>query len=412
MDVIIAGGGIGGFTTALALHAQGVRNIRVFEAAAQIKPLGLGINIQPHASRELVKLGLLPAMKASGVETLERASFTHHGQLVYREPTGVHAGYPYPQFSFHRGELLMLLYRAAQARIGARNIVCGHRAVAVEQDGDRPLVRFVDANGQALAPATGDVVIAADGIHSNVRKQFYPDEGEPRFHGINMWRGVTRAEPFLTGKTTARIGGLHATGKMVVYPILDDIDGQGTQLINWNLDVVSQTHGPIDWGQPGRLEDVFPLIEDWRFDWLDIAALVTGAEFITTFPMVDRDPIARWAFGHAVLVGDAAHPMFPRGGNGGASAILDAASIARHLTTQPSIADALKAFEAERSPITSKIVEENRTRPPDHLIDIVEQRTKGRKFANLDDVISQSELHALSETYKRIARSDLASVTP
>jgi 5-methylphenazine-1-carboxylate 1-monooxygenase len=411
MEIIIIGGGIGGLTTALALHASGVTGrVRVFEATPAIKPLGVGINLLPHAGRELVKLGLRDALARAGIEAKERLFFTHHGQLVFREASGVFAGHEWPHFSIHRGDLQMVLFEAAKERIGAANIICDHRCVSIEQDDEGATIRFVGGNGEALAPVRADVVIACDGIHSSVRKQFYPDEGEPLFHGINMWRGVTRAKPFLTGASAIRVGGLYTTGKLVIYPIRDNIDGVGTQLINWVAEIVTDTHGPVDWSKPGNLADFYDIFRDWTFDWLDAAALLRNAEFILSFPMVDRDPIKRWTFGRVTLLGDAAHPMYPRGGNGGAQSILDAVALAKLLAAEPNVVGALKAYETLRLPLTSRIVLENRTRPPDIIIDTVERRTNMQRFDNLDSIISQDELREMSESYQKIAGYDRASV--
>jgi len=408
MDVIIVGAGIGGLTTALALRAQGVPGrIRVFEAVAEIRPLGVGINVQSHASRELTRLGLREAMAAAGVETRERAYYTHHGQLIFSEPTGRFAGFEYSQFSIHRGDLLMILAAAARERLGAGNILCGHRCVEFQDDGDGVTLHFVDPEGRPLPSVRGDLVIAADGIHSAIRRQLYPEEGEPRFHGINMWRGVTRAKPFLTGASTIQVGSLHRTGKMVIYPIRNDVDDKGSQLINWNVDAVTQERGAIDWGKQGRLEDFFHLVKDWNFDWLDPASLVRNAEFIFSFPMVDRDPIDRWVFNRVALLGDAAHPMYPRGGNGGAAAILDAVAIAGLLADSDDVVSALRAYEAQRLPAANRVVLQTREASPDTIIDLVETRTNGQRFANVDDVIGRDEILAITDGYKHVVSGDI-----
>ena len=262
LDILIIGGGIGGQTLALALHATGIPfRIRIHEAAPSLMPLGVGINLQPHAIRELAGLGLLDALARVGIEAQEFAYFTHHGQLVYREPSGLFAGYKYPHFSIHRGELLMVLYGAASERIGAANIVTGQRCIAVEEDVRGATAHFVDSQGRALPSLHADLVIACDGIHSAVRKQFYPREGPPVFHGINLWRGLTRAKPFLTGASVTRVGGLYTTGKLVIYPIRNNVDAAGNQLLNWNTEVVTDRLAPVDWNAPGRLEDFFPIYQ-------------------------------------------------------------------------------------------------------------------------------------------------------
>ena len=412
LEILIVGGGIGGQTMALALHATGLPcRIRIHEAAPTLLPLGVGINLQPHAIRELAGLGLLDDLWRVGIEAREFAYFTHHGQLVYREPCGLHAGYKFPHFSIHRGELLMVLYGAARRRIGAENIVTGERCVGVEQDEHGATAHFVDPKGQKLASRRADIVIACDGIHSAIRKQFYPQEGAPVFHGINFWRGLTRGKPFLTGASVTRVGGLYTTGKLVIYPIRNDMDGEGGQLLNWNTELVSEQHAPLDWNAPGRLEDFFPVYKDWSFDWLDCADVIRRAELLLTYPMCDRDPVTRWSFGRVTLLGDAAHPMYPRGGNGGAQAMIDATTLAGLLKAHPQDpVSALKKYEETRIPVTSRIVLENRSAPPDIIIDTVERLTGGQRFDDLSRFISQDELKRMTQGYYKIAGSDLDSV--
>jgi 2-polyprenyl-6-methoxyphenol hydroxylase-like FAD-dependent oxidoreductase len=409
VDVLIIGGGIGGQTLALTLHAAGL-GCRVFEAASEIKPLGVGINLLPHAMRELTALGVQPALARVAIEPKEFAYFTHNGQFIFSEPCGVHADYPYPHYSIHRGDLLMVLYGAARERIGDENIVCNRRCIRVEQDDTSATALFVDRDGNALPPQRADIIVACDGIHSVVRKQFHPNEGPPVFHGINIWRGVTIAKPFLTGGSITRIGGLFTTSKLLFYPIRDNVDGMGNQLINWSAEVVQTEHDAVDWSKPGNLDDFYPIYKDWCFDWLDAAKMLRDAEFILTYPMVDRHPIDRWTFGRITLLGDAAHPMYPRGGNGGAQSIIDAARLAHLLKTTPDPVAALKAYEAERIPATSKVVMQSRNAPPDQIIDLVEQRTGGKRFDNLDDVVTDDELRSVSQTYSRVAGYDMASL--
>ena len=394
-EFLIVGGGIGGLTMALSLHAKGIP-CRVFEAAAEFRPLGVGINMMPHAIRVLTSLGLGENLEAHGVEAREFAYFNRHGQEIFTEPCGRFAGYDYPHFSIHRADLHKVLYEAVIDRLGAAAVKAGHRCIGIDQDVDGVTVRFEDAPAQR-----GLVALAYDGFHSAVRRQFYPDEGPPQFGGINMWRGVTRRKPFLTGASVTRVGTVQI-GKMVIYAIRQFEDG--TQLINWNTEQPRADHKLNDWATPGRIEDFIEPFAKWNFDWLDIPQLIADAEFILEYPMVDRDPVDRWVFGRIALVGDAAHPMYPRGGNGGAQAILDAECLARLLTEQESPQAALLAFEAERLDLVNRIVLTNRSQPPDFIIETVENLTGGKPFDRIEDVIDPAELAAISDRYKDIAR--------
>ncbi len=405
MDVIIVGAGIGGLTLGLALHRAGIP-CRIYEAASAIEPIGVGINVLPHATRELAELGLEPALTRVGVTTAEACFFNRFGQLIYREPLGRDAGYAWPQFSLHRGDLQQVLADAFVRRAGADHLITGRRCVAFEQETDRVTVHFESvATGARLPPQHGAIAIAGDGIHSTIRKQLYPDEGEPIYSGYNMWRGVTRWPRFLSGASMVRAGWL-ATGKMVIYPIRNDIDGAGSQLVNWVAEIETPQHEARDWNRPGALADFVGAFKDWCFDWLDVPAMIGAAEVILEFPMVDQDPLPRWSFGRVSLLGDAAHPMVPRGSNGAGQAIVDARALADCLCATEDPVAALRAYEEIRREATANIVRTNRTNPPDAILREVYLRTGDRPFDDIDAVISRDELAAISDSYKRVAGYD------
>ena len=408
-DVIIVGGGIGGLTLALKLHRAGIA-CRIYEAAPEIKPVGVGINLLPHATKELAELGLEEALSRLAVTTVDACFFNRHGQLVYREPLGRHAGYEWPQFSIHRGDLHAVLLDACINRFGADRIFLGWKCVRVEQDEHAVTVHLHDATSDAELPTQrGAVAIGCDGINSALRRQLYPDEGDSIYSGVNMWRGVTRWHPFLSGPCMIRAG-WHATGKLVIYPIRNNIDTAGRQLVNWVAEVETPNYKRNDWNRGGRLEDFLPAMADWKFDWLDVPEFISSADAILEYPMVDQDPLARWSYGRITLLGDAAHPMYPRGSNGAGQAILDAKVLADSLAQYKDPVAALQACEAQRLEVTANVVRMNRKNPPDAILREVYLRTGDRPFKNINEVISEDELRALSDGYKRVAGYDQATL--
>ncbi len=400
-NIAIVGAGIGGLALALGLHQAGI-SCRVFESAPEIKPLGVGINILPHAVRELEHLGLLDALAQVGVTTRESAFYNAHGQFVYSEPAGRHAGYKWPQFSIHRGDLQAVLLQAVRERMGDDAVVSDHRCAGFEQDDDGVTIRFEDNAGNARAPVRAAIAVGCDGIHSSIRKQLYPNDGPPRYSGVNMWRGTIVMKPFLSGATMVRAGWL-SVGKMVIYPIRDNVDGQGNQLVNWVAEIEAEQPARRDWTGRGKLEDFFPAFADWHFDWLDVAAMIRNTDTILEYPMVDQDPLPRWSFGRVTLLGDAAHPMVPRGSNGAGQAILDVPCLVEKLRTLGLTPEALTAYDNVRVKATGDVVLMNRKAPPDAILKTVHELTGGKPFASIDDVISASELAAISNSYKNVA---------
>ena len=400
-DIIIVGAGIGGLTLGLTLHAAGIP-CRMFESTAEIRAVGVGINLLPHATKELAALGLEADLARAAITTQDATFFNRFGQLIYQEPLGRAAGYDHPQFSIHRGDLQMILLEAFRARVGADRLTTNRHCIAVEQDENGVSVQFSDGpGGKDRSTVRGRVAIACDGINSAVRKQFFPGEGEPRYSGVNMWRGVTRWKPILSGASMVRAGWL-SHGKMVIYPIRA-ADSDGLQLMNWVAEIETPVYRKRDWNRPGSLDDFIGLFADWHFDWLDVPALIHGADSVLEFPMVDQDPLPRWSFGRVTLLGDAAHPMVPRGSNGAGQSILDARALTSALRDNDDPVAALAAYEKQRLEATTRIVLTNRSNPPDAILREVFERTKDQPFGKIDDVISRDELVALSEGYKRIA---------
>jgi len=397
-DVLIVGAGIGGLTAALELARRGIA-CRVFESAPEIKAVGVGINILPHATEVLAGHGLAPEMAKVAVETAEAAFFNRFGQLIYREPLGKRAGYAFPQFSIHRGDLQKILLDAVRAKLGADRLHLGWHLTSFDQDERQVTLTFKNQERK-----TGSALVACDGIHSVVRQQLYPKEGEPRYSGINMWRGVTRWKPVLGGASMTRAGWLKI-GKLVHYPIRNAIDAEGRQLVNWLWEIETPEYKRWDWNRQARVEDFIAGAESWRFDWLDVPAFLRAADVVLEYPMVDKDPLPAWSFGRVTLLGDAAHPMYPRGSNGAGQAILDARQLAESLL-EADTHKALKHYETKRLAPTGNVVLENRRNPPDAILREVFERSGNRPFKDIDSVISQRELKALSDRYKQVAGYD------
>ncbi len=408
MDIAIVGGGIGGLTLALDLHQRGVA-CRVYESAPEVRELGVGITLLPHAMREFTALGLGDTLLAQGIENKESCFFNRFGQLIYSEPRGKFAGYKVPEVGIHRARLHMTLLEAARERLGADRVLTDHRLVGLDQTDEKVTLRFTSsATGQARPPVAADVVIGCDGVNSTVRRHFYPDE-ELRFIGINTWRGVSRIKPFLTGRTYVRAGSIK-TGKIVIYPIVDDVDGHGNQLVNWTTELQQDSYERNDWNKPGNIADFIGIYESWTFDWLDVPDMIRKSDVIFEYPMVDKDPIERWTFGRVTLLGDAAHPMYPRGSNGSAQAVLDARALADLLAKGGDAQAALLAYQAARAGPTAKVVRTNRETPPDFIIIKVEELVGDRPFDDLDRYITRAELKRLSDDYKRVAGFALEDV--
>ncbi|WP_441279419.1 flavin-dependent oxidoreductase [Tardiphaga sp. 172_B4_N1_3] len=403
MTVLIAGGGIGGLTLALSLHQIGVP-CRVFESVPALRPLGVGINVLPHAVRELIELGLHDQLDASGVRTRELAFFSKHGKPIWSEPRGIEAGYKWPQFSIHRGRLQQILLDTAIERLGAENILTSHHLTGWTETPEGIRADFIDkATGKSAGSYDGTLLIAADGIHSAIRQKLYPQEGAPLWNGRILWRGITKGDAFLTGRTMIMAG--HEILKFVCYPISQEPDANGKYDINW----VAERHMPPtyewrreDYNRAARLDEFLPWFKDWRFDWLDVPGLISNCPHAYEYPLVDRDPVDRWTFGRVTLMGDAAHPMYPIGSNGASQAILDARVLTREILALGEVPAALKAYEAERRPATTDLVMLNRRNGPEQVMQIVEERAP-EGFNVVTDVLSQQELEDIAANYKRVA---------
>lgn len=405
VDVLIVGAGTAGLVLALSLAEIGVE-CRVYEAVTDLQPVGVGINLLPHAVKELDQLGLIGTLDEVGIRTKEASYYNRFGQHIYTEPVGEGAGYPWPQFSLHRGHMQMALLDVVRERLGHDAVVTGQRCIGVTVDEDCGTADFVDARDSQRQSVRASVIIGCDGIKSAVRRQFYPDEGEPVYSGLTIWRGTTPHTPILGGANVTRIGWM-SVGKLIVYPVLDQIDSQGRQLLNFVATLERPWPDDYDWNREGRLEDFAERYSDWDFHWLNVPELLKGADRLMEFPMVDRNPLPTWTFGRVTLMGDAAHPMYPRGSNGAGQAVIDARTLAggfKRLGVGP---EALTEYDKIRVPVTSRVVRMNRSNPPDAILREVHERTHDQPFTHIEDVISQDELAEIINQYKAVAGYDV-----
>jgi 2-polyprenyl-6-methoxyphenol hydroxylase-like FAD-dependent oxidoreductase len=405
MHVLIAGGGIGGLAAALSLHAAGI-GCTVFEQVQQPRELGVGINTLPHAIKELAALGLLPALDSAGIRTRELIYANRFGQVVWRELRGLDAGLDTPQFSIHRGKLHTLLLDAVRERLGDQAVQTGCRLIAFTEHSDRVEARFEQRDNGETITAGGDVLIGADGINSVTREKFYPDEGPPVWNGSMLWRGAADWPVYQDGRTMVISGGMAA--KFVFYPIHCDPASPSRRLTNWAViartaDTSATPPRREDWNRPGEWSEIEPFVRDhFQLDFVDPLALIRASGTFYEYPLCDREPLPRWSFGRATLLGDAAHPMYPVGSNGASQAVLDAVALARHLASGVPVPEALAAYDAERRPMTTEIVLNNRKGGPERVIDVLEERAP-KGFTDVEAVASLAEREAIVRGYASLA---------
>ncbi len=421
MRVIVVGAGIGGLAAALSLHAAGIEAI-VIDSVTTLRPLGVGINLMPHAVRELTELGLGDELEATGIPTAEMVHFDRHGNRIWGFASGRNIGYRWPQYSIHRGELQMILLAAVRARLGPDAVRVGTAFTGFSESSSEVEVRVRDRFSGVTSVLRADVLVGADGLYSGVRAQLHPGEPPPRWGGIMMWRGVTEGAPFLTGRTVA-VAGANAALKFVAYPISRQAERRGQALLNWVAEVMlpGGFAGSADWNRAGRVEDVLPWFADWKFGWMDVPALITGAPRILEYPMVDRDPLLSWGSGRVTLLGDAAHPMYPIGANGGSQAVVDARVLAWSLARAAAppegpaaappegLAGGLAAYEAARRETVNAIVLACRDMPADRMLQLVSTRAPDG-FDRIEDVLSAAELAAFDQAYRATTLPDVAAL--
>jgi 2-polyprenyl-6-methoxyphenol hydroxylase-like FAD-dependent oxidoreductase len=401
--VLIAGAGIGGLSVALTLQQIGIPCV-IFESVSDVKPLGVGINIQPNAVRELYEMGFgQDVLDTIGLQAEEWALVGLNGNDVYAEARGLKAGYHWPQYSVHRGKLQMLLYHAAQQRLGSAAIRTGQKVTGYRQHADgKGVTVLLESRTGIRSEMSGSLLIAADGLHSAVRKQMYPEQPPIQWGGAIMWRGVTRGKPIRTGASFVGLG-THRQ-RVVFYPISAP-DHTGFADINWIAEItMDKSNGWRDgnWNKRVRHEDFVHHFDNWNYDWIDIPTMLRGATEVFEYPMIDREPVPTWHDGNTVLLGDAAHVMYPTGSNGASQAIVDARVLGAAMLEHGVNAKALQAYDAQLCAELSQLVLRNRGAGPFGLLNLLDERCGG-VFDDIDAVIPKAERDEFMHRYKSAA---------
>jgi 2-polyprenyl-6-methoxyphenol hydroxylase-like FAD-dependent oxidoreductase len=411
MNILIAGAGLGGLAAAIKLHRLGLR-VTVIDAVQQLRPLGVGINLLPHGAAVLYELGLGERLAETGIQTRAVEYRTQYGQLILRDPRGLHAGSPWPQYSIHRGHLHAILLDAAQAELPKGSVVTGHRVEGFDHLPRGGVTVRLRRSDNSLIELESDILIGADGIHSAVCRQLHPDRSSLAFSGTMMWRGAVERDPFLDGETMIIAG--HHDSKVVIYPISTEAQKRGRSLVNLTAEIHigrQASYPREDWNRPAKVEEFIAAFQDWKFDFLDVPATFFATKDLFVYPMVDRDALPFWGQGGVTLLGDAAHPMYTIGANGASQAFLDVDVLGRAFV-ETGLRDgqaALRLYEERRLPAAARVVASNRSKGPEAVLQLARERIKGPN----DDVrllVSQAEIDAITTGYQKVAGFDAATL--
>ncbi|CAF3640727.1 unnamed protein product [Rotaria sp. Silwood1] len=397
-DVLIAGAGISGLVAGLCLHRAGF-SVRIHERAQKLEETGFGVNLQPYCVKLLYELGLESEMNEAGICNNKAVFYSSHGQFVYQDPRGLDAGYKWPMYSLHRGRFQQLLLRHVHEEMGAEVVRLGQKLVTFRLQPHHVEVDFMNSITGDIDTERAKVLLAADGINSTVRKILYPDEGPPLWQGITMWRGVTRMDKLYLDGRTMIFAGNPDDRQLIVYPVSE-------QLVNWAFTVRIQEPGvrpaPVatDWHHLGHIEDVLPLLWDIKLDFLDIDNLVNSSIIVNQFHVTDRNPLPRWTYDRVTLIGDAAHPMSPYGGNGASQAIIDARDLLLAFRTHGITPTGLEKYDQLRRTVSQSYILAAREFGPEKILKIVAERSPFG-FQNLSEVISSEEIDETFSVYRK-----------
>jgi len=402
LPVLIAGGGIGGMALALTLHQVGVP-CQVLEAVPELQPLGVGINLQPNAVRELYDLGIGEALlDGIGLQAREWALVGRNGNDVYAEPRGLLAGYRWPQYAVHRGQLQMLLLQQVLARLGPAAVRLGQRVTGYRA-GEQHVTALLQARDGTTSELRGRLLVGCDGLHSAIRAQMHPKQPPIQWGGAIMWRGTAPGRPIRTGASFVGLGSLRH--RCVTYPISRADPATGLATINWIAEITVDNAGGWtqgDWNRRVQLSEFAHHFDGWNYGWLDVPAMLRGAREIFEYPMIDRDPVPTWVDGRVALMGDAAHVMYPVGSNGASQAIVDARVLGAELVRHGVTPAALRAYDERLCGPISALVLRNRGAGPFGLLGLVDERCAG-VFDDIDQVIPARERDEFMAGYKKAA---------
>jgi 2-polyprenyl-6-methoxyphenol hydroxylase-like FAD-dependent oxidoreductase len=401
LNIAIIGAGPGGLALALRLHQKGFKPT-IYEGVRELKPLGVGVDIKVYGVKEITEMGLLEEFQEISVEAIDSLFFTRYGQMIYGEKCGKHMGYPHEQRFVHRGTLQMMFYDAVIKRLGPEAVVHGARCTGFEQDETGVTVHFEEAEG-VPSSARHDLLIGADGIKSVVRNQLIPSSEGSHYSGVAMWRGVTVMPPFRNGGTILHLGDPIAQGSMIVYPIRNNVDGKGNQLVNWVVEQNGKPKSIEDWNQRVSPDEIAHKFDETRLDFVDVGEMIRNAREVYLYPLIDRDPLPQWSFGRVTLIGDAAHAMYPRGGNGLCQALVDCRVLAEKLAEVDDPVEALEQYEGARREFVNRIVIANRGEGPEVVRRIVEERSGGKPFEDIETIFPLKECEAIFLEYHRMA---------